>query len=52
VIDLSTGSSTWQHQFPLDSLAQLPSAYRLIAFVTKDGQDVQPILNAAQQDLP
>lgn len=50
-IDISDMSTTWNGSISLTDLAESPSAYRVLAFVSESSDIVMPIINAVEFDV-
>jgi hypothetical protein len=50
-IDVSDMTTTWNGSISLSVLAESPSAYRVIAFVSESSDIVMPIINAGEFDI-
>jgi hypothetical protein len=50
-IDVSDMTTTWSGSISLADLAESPSAYRVIAFVSEPSDIVMPIINAVEFDI-
>lgn len=50
-IDVSDMSATWNGSISLTDLAESPSAYRVLAFVSESSDIVMPIINAVEFDI-